>query len=65
MDSPNIETIELLKPAELFAAWRYFDRMEQQGELDPVTARRCKRAVFERMLDLGLKPDDIAPPSDF
>ena len=46
-------------------AVRYFDRMEQQGELDPVTARRAKKAVFERMMDLGLKPADIAPPSDF
>ena len=59
MDSSLIETIELLKPAELFPAWRYVDRLEQLGDMTEFEARRWKYEIFSVMLERGLEPDGL------
>ena len=39
-------TLALLKPDDLFPAWRYIDLMEPGGEIDPEEARRWKEGIY-------------------
>jgi len=41
-------TLALLKPDDLFPAWKCIDLMEQQGEIDPEEARRCEQVPLVR-----------------
>ena len=53
-------TLALLKPADLFPAWKWIDMMEQSGEIEAVETRRWKEGIYGLMVLWGLEPDDFA-----
>jgi len=52
-------TLALLKPDDLFPAWKYIDLMEQQGELGADEARRWKEGIYGLMRLWGLEVGDL------
>ncbi len=55
MDSIS-ETLALLKPQDLYPAWRCIDLMERMGEMSADEAVRWKHGIFELM---ELEPEDL------
>ena len=39
-------TLALLRPADLFPAWKWIDMMEQCGEIERDEARRRKEGIY-------------------
>ena len=52
-------TLSLLRPEDLFPAWRYVDLLEEMGEMHPREARRWKEGVYGLMVLWGMEPDDL------
>ncbi len=52
-------TLALLKPADLFPAWKWIDVMEECGEIDAGEARRWKEGIYGLMVLWGLEPDEV------
>jgi hypothetical protein len=46
---PVARTLAMLRPDELWAAWRWADLMERCGEMSPAEARRWKDGVYGLM----------------
>ena len=42
-------TLSMLKPADLYPAWKWIDLMERAGEMGGVEAQRWKRGIFGLM----------------
>ncbi len=59
-----IQTLSMLRPEELYPAWRYLDLMEEVGEMPPQEAKRWKDGIFGLMERWGLRPDDLVTPTD-
>ena len=53
----------LLKPADLFPAWKWIDMMEECGETEADEAQRWKEGIHGLMLLWGLEPDEVLEPS--
>ncbi len=43
-------TLALLKPADLFPAWKWIDIMEECGEIEAGEAKRWKEGIYGLML---------------
>ena len=43
-------TLALLKPADLFPAWKWIDIMEECGEIEPGEAKRWKEGIYGLMV---------------
>ena len=43
-------TLALLKPADLFPAWKWIDMMEQSGDRKAGEARRWKEGIYGLMV---------------
>ena len=52
-------TLSMLKPADLYPAWKWIDLMERAGEMGGVEAQRWKRGIFGLMELWGLEPDEM------
>ena len=52
-------TLALLKPADLFPAWKWIDMMEDCGEIEAGEARRWKEGIYGLMVLWGLEPDEV------
>ena len=52
-------TLALLKPADLFPAWKWIDMMEGSGEMEAGEARRWKEGIYGLMVLWGLEPDEV------
>lgn len=52
-------TLSLLRPEDLFPAWRYADLLEDMGKISPREARRWKEGIFGLMVLWGLEPDEV------
>ena len=51
-------TLALLKPADLFPAWKWIDVMEECGEIEAGDARRWK-GIYGLMVLWKLEPDEV------
>lgn len=56
-----IHAIAIANPTELFEIWCRVDSFEQDGSFGERTAEEWKAAIFRTMVELGLKPEDVAP----
>ncbi len=56
-------TLALLKPADLFPAWKWIDMMEECGEIEADEARRWKESIYGLMVLWGLEPDEVVATS--
>ncbi len=52
-------TLALLKPADLFPAWKWIDMMEECGEIEAGEARRWKEGIYGLMVLWKLEPDEV------
>ena len=52
-------TLALLKPADLFPAWKWIDMMEERDEINADEGRRWKEGIYELMVLWGLEPDEL------
>ncbi len=52
-------TLALLKPDDLWPAWRMIDAMEKTGSMSPEEARRWKEGIYRLMERWGLEPGDL------
>ena len=55
-------TLALLKPADLFPAWKWIDVMEERGEIGADEARRWKEGIYGLMVLWELEPDEVGAP---
>ena len=56
------ETLALLKPDELYPAWKWIELMERRGEIDAAEAHRWKDGILGLMERWGLETDDRLSP---
>ena len=59
MDSVRA-TLALLKPRDLYPAWRCVDLMERMGEMTTDEAVRWKHGIFGLMELWGLEPEELS-----
>ena len=52
----------LLKPDDLYPAWKWIDLMEQHGRMAPTEAQRWKDGIYALMELWGLGPEDVMRP---
>ncbi len=52
-------TVALLKPDDLFPAWKWIDIMEECGEIEADEARGWKKGIYGLMVMWGLEPDEV------
>ena len=52
-------TLALLKPPDLFPAWKWIDMMEERGEIEADEARRWKEGIYGLMVLWGLEPGEV------
>ena len=52
-------TLSMLRPADLYPAWKWLDLMERAGEMGGVEAQRGKRGIFGLMQLWGLEADEV------
>lgn len=52
-------TLAVLRPDELWAAWRLIDMDEQSGCIPTEQAQQWKEGIFELMLRWGLEPGEL------
>ncbi len=52
-------TLALLKPADLFPAWKWIDMMEECGDIETREARLWKEGIYGLMVLWGLEPDEV------
>ncbi len=52
-------TLALLKPADLFPAWKWIDMMQQSGEMEAGEARLWKEGIYGLMVLWGLEPNEV------
>ena len=57
-------TLALLKPADLFPAWKRIDIMEECGEMKAGEAQRWKEGIYGLMVLWGLEPNEVLGPPD-
>ena len=55
-------TLALLKPADLFPAWKWIDIMEECGEIEASEARLWKEGIYGLMVLWGLEPGELLGP---
>ena len=55
-------TLALLKPDDLWPAWRLIDAMEPHGHMPADEAQQWKDGIFGLMRRWGLEPDDVVKP---
>ena len=55
-------TLALLKPADLFPAWKWIDMMEECGEIEADETRRWKEGIYGLMVLWKLEPDEVSGP---
>ena len=52
-------TLSMLKPADLYPAWKWVELMERACEMDSTEAQRWKRGIFGLMELWGPEPDEL------
>lgn len=59
MQGQLIRTLSLLRPEDLFPAWRYADLLEDMDEIGPRETRRWKEGIYGLMVLWGLEADEV------
>ena len=57
--NPISRTLALLKPGDLFPAWKWIDMMEECGEIAADEAPLWKEGIYGLIVLWGLKPDEV------
>ena len=52
-------TLALLKPVDIFPAWKWINMMEESGEIEADEARRWKEGIYGLMVLWRLEPDEV------
>ncbi len=55
--------LALLRPADLFPAWKWIDIMEEAGEIEADEARRWKEGIYGLMVLWKLEAGEVLGPS--
>ena len=55
-------TLALLKPDDLWPAWRLIDAMEHSGHMPAEEAKQWKDGIYGLMQRWGVEPDDLVKP---
>ena len=58
-------TLALLKPVDLFPAWKWIDMMEECGEIETDEAHRWKEGLYGLMVLWELEPDEVLGSLDW
>ena len=54
----------LLRPQDLYPAWRCVELIGRLGEMSPQKAIKWKHGIFGLMVLWGLEPEDLVTTSD-
>ncbi len=57
-------TLALLKPDDLWPAWKLIGLLEKAGEMDADEAQQWRDGIYRLMMRWKLEPSHLTPPTE-